>query len=390
MKFLHLGDLHLGKRVYGYSMLDDQRFALEQVVRMAAQHQADAVVIAGDIYDKTVPSGEAVSLFDWFFTQLCERNITVLAVSGNHDSGERLDFGRTLLSQQGMHLVGTLEETVASITLTDKQNCRVQFHLLPWLRPMEWREKWKLEESTQQCVMQEALKRAEWEQQARHVLIAHTFVTVGGTMPEQSDSEILPVGGVDAVDAALFDGYDYVALGHIHRPQRLGRDSVRYCGSLLKYSFSEARYPKSVPLVTLGEAGEAEITLLPLIPKHDLREIRGNLQDVISDLVRQAGDPEDYLRVILTDDEELYDPQAALRAVYPNLMRLDFDNIRTQTADAEGLQREEAAQQLTPVQLFEQFFAEQNGKQMTDWQKQQLARIGREMEDSDEADSCNG
>lgn len=390
MKFLHLGDLHLGKRVYGYSMLDDQRFALEQVVRMAAQNRVDAVVIAGDIYDKTVPSGEAVSLFDWFFTQLCERNITVLAVSGNHDSGERLDFGRTLLSQQGMHLVGTLEETVASITLTDKQNCRVQFHLLPWLRPMEWREKWKLEESTQQCVMQEALKRAEWEQQARHVLIAHTFVTVGGTMPEQSDSEILPVGGVDAVDAALFDGYDYVALGHIHRPQRLGRDSVRYCGSLLKYSFSEARYPKSVPLVTLGEAGEAEITLLPLIPKHDLREIRGNLQDVISDLVRQAGDPEDYLRVILTDDEELYDPQAALRAVYPNLMRLDFDNIRTQTADAEGLQREEAAQQLTPVQLFEQFFAEQNGKQMTDWQKQQLARIGREMEDSDEADSCNG
>lgn len=390
MKFLHLGDLHLGKRVYGYSMLADQRFVLEQIIGMAIENQVDAVVLAGDIYDKTVPSGEAVSLFDSFFTQLCERNITVLAVSGNHDSGERLDFGRTLLSQQGMHLVGTLEETVASITLTDKQNCRVQFHLLPWLRPMEWREKWKLEESTQQCVMQEALKRAEWEQQARHVLIAHTFVTVGGTMPEQSDSEILPVGGVDAVDAALFDGYDYVALGHIHRPQRLGRDSVRYCGSLLKYSFSEARYPKSVPLVTIRECGEPDITLLPLTPRRDLREVRGRLCDVTSELAQREGDPNDYLRVILTDDEELYDPQAALRAVYPNLMRLDFDNIRTQTADAEGLQREEAAQQLTPVQLFEQFFAEQNGKQMTDWQKQQLARIGREMEDSDEADSCNG
>lgn len=390
MKFLHLGDLHLGKRVYGYSMLDDQRFVLEQVIGMAIENQVDAVVLAGDIYDKTVPSGEAVSLFDSFFTQLCEQNITVLAVSGNHDSGERLDFGRTLLSQQGMHLVGTLEETVASITLTDKRNCRVQFHLLPWLRPMEWREKWKLEESTQQCVMQEALKRAEWEQQARHVLIAHTFVTVGGAMPEQSDSEILPVGGVDAVDAALFDGYDYVALGHIHRPQRLGRDSVRYCGSLLKYSFSEARYPKSVPLVTLGAAGEAEITLLPLIPKHDLRELRGNLQDVISDLARQAGDPEDYLRVILTDDEELYDPQATLRAVYPNLMRLDFDNIRTQTADSEGLQHEEAAKQLTPAELFEQFFLEQNGKAMTAWQKQQILRMGREMEENDEADSYNG
>lgn len=390
MKFLHLGDLHLGKRVYGYSMLDDQRFVLEQVIGMAIENQVDAVVLAGDIYDKTVPSGEAVSLFDSFFTQLCEQNITVLAVSGNHDSGERLDFGRTLLSQQGMNLVGTLEETVASITLTDKQNCRVQFHLLPWLRPMEWREKWKLEESTQQCVMQEALKRAKWENQARHVLVAHTFVTVGGAMPEQSDSEILPVGGVDAVDAALFDGYDYVALGHIHRPQRLGRDSVRYCGSLLKYSFSEARYPKSVPLVTLDAAGEAEIILLPLIPKHDLRELRGNLQDVISGLARQAGDPEDYLRVILTDDEELYDPQATLRAVYPNLMRLDFDNIRTQTTDSEGLQHEEAAKQLTPAELFEQFFLEQNGKAMTAWQKQQILRMGREMEENDEADSYNG
>ena len=164
MKFLHLGDLHLGKRVYGYSMLDDQRFALEQVVRMAAQHQADAVVIAGDIYDKTVPSGEAVSLFDWFFTQLCERNITVLAVSGNHDSGERLDFGKTLLSQQGMHLIGTFDGTVASVTLTDREQCRVQFHLLPWLRPMEWRETMQLEQSTQQCVMEAALARiAAWK-----------------------------------------------------------------------------------------------------------------------------------------------------------------------------------------------------------------------------------
>ncbi len=387
MKFLHLGDLHLGKRVYGYSMLDDQRFALQQVIRMATENQVDAVVLAGDIYDKTVPSGEAVSLFDWFFTQLCERAVTVLAVSGNHDSGERLDFGKKLLSQQGMHLVGTLDETVASVTLADQQGCRVQFHLLPWLRPMEWREKWNLKESTQQCVMQEALKRAAWEQDVRHVLIAHTFVTVGGMMPEQSDSEILPVGGIDAVDAALFDAYDYVALGHIHRPQRLGRDSVRYCGSLLKYSFSEARYPKSVPLVTIGQTGEAEITLLPLTPKRDLRELRGKLHDVISDLVQQAGNPNDYLRVILTDDEELYDPQATLRAVYPNLMRLDFDNIRTQTANAEGLQREEAARQLTPVQLFEQFFLEQNGKPMTAWQKQQILRIGREMEASDEADS---
>ena len=218
------------------------------------------------------------------------------------------------------------------------------------------------------------------------MLLAHAFVTAGGALPEQSESEIIPVGGLDAVDAALFDKYDYVALGHLHRAQRLGRDSVRYAGSPLKYSFSEAKYPKSVPLVTLGACGETAVELLPLKPKHEMREIRGRLADVTSDLVVHAGDPEDYLRVILTDEDELYDPQGALKEVYPNLMRLDFDNARTRAADTDGLQEEDVAQKLTPAQLFAQFFAEQNGKEMNEWQQQAVARICRRMEEADEAD----
>lgn len=386
MKFLHLSDLHLGKRVYGYSMLEDQRVILEQIVLLAKEKQVDAVLIAGDIYDKTVPPGEAVRLFDWFFTALCREQITVLAISGNHDSGERLDFGRTLLAQQGMHLAGTYDSVLEAVTLCDGDGCRVQFHLLPWLRPMELRERLQLEQSSQQCAVQAVLEQADWEEHARHVLLAHTFVTVGGELPAQSDSEIVPVGGVDAVDAALFDRYDYAALGHIHRPQRLGRDCVRYAGSPLKYSFSEAKYAKSVPLVTIHTEGEPEITLLPLVPRHDLREIRGRLEDVISETTVQAGEPEDYIRVILTDEEELYDPQGALKAVYPNLMRLDFDNSRTRTAESEGLTQEDAVQQMTTAELFAQFFAEQNGKEMTPWQTGRLLDICRRMEESNEAD----
>lgn len=385
MKFLHLSDLHLGKRVYGYSMLDDQRVILEQIIGIATQQQVDAVLIAGDIYDKTVPPAEAVQLFDWFFTTLCRQQIIVLAISGNHDSGERLNFGHMLLAKQGMHLAGTYDNVLESVTLCDSDGCQVQFHLLPWLRPIELNEQLKLEQSTQQCAIQAVLAQANWEQSARHVLLAHTFVTVGGELPVQSDSEIVPVGGVDAVDVAVFDKYDYVALGHLHRPQRLGRDSVRYAGSPLKYSFSEAKYAKSVPLVTIHTEGTPEITLMPLIPQHDLREIRGRLEDVISDFTVYEGALDDYIRVILTDEEELYDPQSALKAVYPNLMRLDFDNSRVRAADVEGLTQEDVAQQMTMAELFAQFFAEQNGKEMTAWQTEQLLEICRRMEESNEA-----
>ncbi len=383
MKFLHLGDLHLGKRVHGFSMLEDQRAVLEQVIQMAAARQVDAVVIAGDIYDKTVPPGEAVGLFDSFFTSLCREGIRVLAISGNHDSGQRLNFGQTLLADSGLTLAGTFDGAVKTVTLDDACG-GVQFALVPWLHPMELRETLSLSESTQQCAMQAALDAMPWDEGVRHVLVAHAFATVGGALPAQSDSEIIPVGGLDAVDVGLFDRFDYVALGHIHRPQRLGRDSVRYAGSPLKYSFSEARYPKSVPLVTLDADG-THVELLPLTPLHEMREVRGTLADVTSPLVVQAGDPEDYIRAILTDEDELFDAQGALKAVYPNLMRLDFDNARTRADDAPGME-EELERQPSVQELFAQFFEAQNGKPLTAWQQAVLTDIFAEMEEADETD----
>lgn len=379
MKFLHLGDLHLGKRVHGFSMLNDQKFALKQIVRMAVANRVDAVVIAGDIYDKTIPSGEAVGLFDSFFTKLCQAGICVLAVSGNHDSGERLNFGTKLLEQSGFTLVGTFDGTVKTVSMQDEYG-EVQFHLLPWIRPMEWKERLHLSECTQQCAMEQVMQTIP-QTDARQVLVAHTFVTAGGMLPEQSDSEIVPVGGLDAVDAALFERFDYTALGHLHRPQKIGRLNIRYAGSLLKYSFSEARYPKSVPLVELTDTLHVE--LLPLTPLHEMRELRGRLEDVISPLVVQAGDCADYIRVTLTNDEELFDAQSTLKAVYPNLMQLDFDNTRTRTADSIGLSDETAVQKLSVEQLFAQFFEEQNGKPMTEWQTEAIASLCSRLEEEE-------
>ena len=379
MKFLHLGDLHLGKRVHGFSMCSDQKFALEQIIQMAVTNQVDAVVIAGDIYDKTIPSGEAVGLFDSFFTKLCSAGVCVLAVSGNHDSGERLNFGTKLLEQSGFTLVGTFDGTVKTVSLSDEYG-EVKFHLLPWIRPMEWKEQLQLTKCTQQCAMEQVLKMIP-QTDTRQVLVAHTFVTAGGILPEQSDSEIVPVGGLDAVDAALFERFDYTALGHLHRPQKIGSPNIRYSGSLLKYSFSEARYPKSVPLVEMTD--HVEIQLLPLTPLHEMREIRGRLDDVTSPLVVQSGDCEDYLRVTLTNDEELFDAQSALKAVYPNLMQLDFDNTRTRTADSIGMTDETIVQRLSVEQLFAQFFEEQNGKPMTEWQIETIAALCSRLEESE-------
>lgn len=372
MKFLHLADLHIGKRVHGFSMLEDQAHLLRQICAMAKENQVDAVLIAGDIYDKTIPVCEAVGLFDSFLTSLHQSGILVLAITGNHDSPERLDFGGKLMQESGVWIVGTFRDPLPCITLSDEYG-PVHFHFLPFLKPATASAFYELTERTSQCAVQTVLHAQTVDFRERNVLLAHQFVTAGGSMPERSESEIVPVGGLDTVDAALFDGFDYVALGHIHRPQRIGRDTVRYAGSPLKYSFSEAPYPKSVPLVTLKEKGELEITLLPLVPLHEMRELRGKFAEVLSAEARQNGDPLDYLHITLTDDDELVDVFAKLQHAYPNLMRLDFDNRRTQ---AEGVTKQaESVREKSVFEQFCDFFEQVNGKPMNDQQGELLRAV---------------
>lgn len=364
MKFLHLADLHLGKRLGEFSLLEDQRFVLDQVLHAASDRAVDAVLLAGDLYDRPVPPAEAVELLDWFLTALTEKGIAVLAVSGNHDSPERLSFASSLLRRAGLYIAGEYDGAPMRVTLEDDLG-PVDFTLLPFVRPSTLTPFAGERPASTDDAAALALEAAVPDNARRNVLIAHQFVTASGAMPQVCDSEIAPIGGAEQVDAARFAGYDYVALGHLHGPQQVGQPVVRYAGSPLKYSFSEALHRKSMPLVTLGAKGEVGIELLPLAPLHDLRELRGPLA-ALTDPANVTG-PEDYLHVTLTDEEELIDAVGRLRAVYPNLMKLDFDNRRTRAPG--GATAAKQAEHRSLEELFGEFFEMMNGGPMSERQQ---------------------
>ncbi len=375
MKLLHLADLHIGKRVYEYSMLEEQKQALSQALCMAREYAVDAVLVAGDVYDKTIPSVEGVRLFDTFLTALKAEKIPVLIISGNHDSAERLSFGRHLFENADIYMSGTYEEEVQKVTLSDEHG-EADIYLLPFLKPqqMELLEGEEKPEDYTEAV-QLVLKRLEIDKTKRNVLLAHQFVGGGSREPERADSETQSVGGVDMVDYRVFDDFDYVALGHLHGAQHVGRETVRYAGSPVKYSFSEVRQVKSATLVTLGEKGhEVAIEKLPFTPVHDMREIRGTLQQLTNPELLAETDVQDYMHVTLTDEEEIYDVLGKLRSVYPNLMVLDFDNARTR-AEGVAMLAGEAVREKTTMELFREFFEKQTETQLNPTQEQLILDI---------------
>ena len=374
MKLLHLSDLHIGKRVNEFSMLEDQKYILEQILKIARETKPDAVLIAGDLYDRGVPSAEAVTLLDDFLTELAG-TATVLAASGNHDSPERLDFGSRLMRKSGVTIAGVFRGKPEFVDLADSFGT-VRVHLLPFLKPAAVSPFFPDDtvESFEDAVRL-ALDSAELIG-GRNVLVAHQFVTAGREEPLRCDSEMISVGGAENVDASVFAGFDYVALGHLHGAQRIGGDQIRYAGSPLKYSFSEARRSKSVTLVELGEPGKVEFSLLPLTPLRDLREIRGPIAGLIS-CAAESGGSEDYIRAILTDRDEIPDAAGKLRAVFPNLMRIDFE--RGSEPEEEGTTAAHGdLSRKTPLELFAEFYRDQTGEEMTEAETAVLRKAVKE------------
>ncbi|MBP3568004.1 MAG: exonuclease SbcCD subunit D [Lachnospiraceae bacterium] len=387
MKLLHLADLHIGKRVYEYSMLEEQKAALLQAFQMAKEHQVDAVLIAGDVYDKTIPTVEGVKLFDTFLTALKTKKIPAFIISGNHDSAERLSFGRHLFENAEIYMSGTYEEEILKKTLVDEFG-EVDIYLLPFLKPQqievaEGEEKPKDYTEAIRLV----LNRLNINKNNRNVLIAHQFVGGSSVEPERADSETQSVGGVDMVDYRVFEAFDYVALGHLHGAQHVGRETVRYAGSPVKYSFSEARQVKTATLITIGRksmgpmennevmaSAEIMIEKLPFTPIHDMREVRGTLAQLTSPEVLEEADPQDYMHITLTDEEDIYDVFGKLRAVYPNLMALDFDNSRTR-AEGAATMIGTAMKEKTTMELFREFFEKQAGAGLTPMQEQIMTDI---------------
>lgn len=369
MKFLHLSDLHIGKTVNGFSMLEEQRHAFGQIISYIDTEKPEAVLVAGDVYDRTVPSVEAVRLFDDFLTDLAAKEVTVIIISGNHDSPERLNYASRLLSERKLHLCGVFDGTLRSVTMPDEYG-NLRFWLLPFIKPSSVRGMFAEKEIGDYTdAINAVLESADIDYSERNILLSHQFYTSAGITPIRSESEVNPVGGLDAVDASLLSKFDYVALGHLHGSQGVG-GNVRYSGSPIKYSLSEWKQVKSATLVEIKEKHNITVSSLPLIPLRDMREIKGPLEQLLSDEVSTQGNKEDYLRVILTDEEVIIDPMGKIRSVYPNVMALDFENSRT-NIDPSGTPLDiDQLERLSPYDLFNEFFLDMSGAAMSEEQAQ--------------------
>lgn len=370
MKFLHLADLHLGKRVNGFSMLEDQAHILRQILAILDGEQPDGVLIAGDVYDKSVPSVEAVELLDGFLTELRTRGVPVLLISGNHDSPERLAFGGRVMDSCGIHISPVYDGALAPVTLHDEFG-PVHVWLLPFVKPAHvrrWFPDADIESYTD--AVAEAVAHMDIDTATRNVLVTHQFVTGGA----RSGSEELSVGGTDNVDSGVFAPFDYVALGHLHGAQHIGRETIRYAGSPLKYSFSEARQHKSVTVVTLGEKGDVQVRTAALTPLRELREIRGSYDELTArSFYEHTTYRSDYLHLILTDEQDVFDAMSRLRTIYPYLMTLDYDNARTRAAGGMSVPAE--TERRTPSELFEALYLRQNHRPMSEVQRAYIAQL---------------
>ncbi|HBB20532.1 MAG: exonuclease SbcCD subunit D [Ruminococcus sp.] len=374
MKIIHLSDLHIGKKLREMPLVEDQRHILGKILDITSQEQPDCVIIAGDIYDRSAPPAEAVAMFDDFLTSLAELGKPVMLISGNHDSPERIAFGGRIMEKRGVYFSPVYSGKVAPITLTDQYG-PVDFWLLPFIRPATVRPFFEdMQIQTYNDAVSAAVGAMELDKSRRNVIAAHQFVTGAYCC----DSEEISVGGTENVDAAIFADFDYTALGHIHNPQNIGENSaIRYCGTPLKYSFSEANRDKSVTVVELGQKGQLEVRQVPLEPLHEVRELRGSFQEIW-----QEPYSEDLLHIVLTDEEETPDALGKLRVRFPALLHLEYDNKRTRALGtvADGAQISSRA----PSELFAEFYSLRNGQELTEEQSQFVESLIKEIWEGEE------
>lgn len=368
MKLLHISDLHIGKQLHHYSMLAEQRDILAQVVAHAEKEKPDAVLIAGDIYDTPVPSAEAVAVFDEFLTNLCavEPQIAVCMIAGNHDSAKRIDFASAILEKHQVHIAGLPpvreEQFLKKVTLEDSHG-KTNIYLLPFVKPAYVRKLFEEEESlSYDTAVKKLIEREEIHPEERNILVSHQFYTMSGAEPETCDSEVRLVGGIENVDAKILEQFDYAALGHIHKCQKIGREENRYCGTLLQYSVSEAMDEKSLLMVELKDKGAAPIlTKLPLHPMRRVRKFIGGIEEILAMAAKE--NCHDFVSITLTDEVEAYHPKERLEEQYDHILEIKIDNARTRKL----LEFSEVeTERLEPYEAFMSFFKEMNGRDMTE------------------------
>lgn len=374
MKLFHLSDLHIGKRVCERSLIEDQKDIINRILNHIETQNPDAVLIAGDVYDRSLPSEEAVALFDDFLFKLSESGTSVLIVSGNHDSQERVAYGGRIMNKNGIYIAPEFnkfnyEKIMKPVVLNDEFG-KINFYLLPFVTPASVRA---AKENTQVSSYTEAVKNViddmNINRSERNILIAHQFVTGA----ETCESETFSVGGSDNIDASVFDDFDYVALGHLHGPQSVGRDTVRYSGTPLKYSFSEVKHNKSISVIDIENKGQVGISEIPLDkPLHDWKVYKGTFDEIISN-----NKNDDYVKVILTDENEIFDAVNKLREYFPNIMQLNFDNKRVKNEYDTAMLKNVTS--MTVPELFEEFYIKQQGMELNERQKKIVEDVFKEV-----------
>lgn len=365
MKFLHVSDLHLGKRLNEFSLIEDQRYILFKILNKIDESKPDAVLIAGDVYDKGIPSVEAVALFDEFLCHLAEKNLEIFIISGNHDSAERMTCGAKLMEKSRVHFSPVYDGNVTSFKMEDNFG-PVNIFLLPFIKPAIVKAVFPDEAEnieTYTDAVKCALNHMDINWNERNVLVSHQFVT--GSL--RCDSEDISVGGSDNVDASAFENFDYVALGHLHGAQKAGSDVIRYSGTPLKYSFSEVNQEKGALLVEVSEKGKINVEQIPLVPLHDLREIKGTYEELTLRKNYENTAVEDYLHITLTDEEDIPEGFGKLQVIYKNLVKLDYDNQRTRNNNE--ITGAVDVEKIKPIDLFNQFYQLQNNVELSEEQK---------------------
>jgi len=379
MKFLHISDLHIGKKLRETDFTEDQIHILNEIIDIVDDTKPDGIFIAGDIYDRSVPPANAVNIFDDFLTKLEMRNMKVFIISGNHDSPERLNFGKEIMGKSSIYIAGAFKGEMDCITLEDEYGS-INIYLLPFIKPSVVSNFSKdMNIDSYEKAVEVVIDAAKIDKTHRNILVAHQFVTNQGVEPEKSDSEILSVGGLDNIDVSVFEPFDYVALGHIHRPQKIGRETVRYCGTPLKYSFSECNHKKSVTCIEITDKNNVTVTQVPLHPMRDMRIIKDTLNNLLHDEKYISKNCEDYIQVILTDEEDIYDPIGKLRTVYRNVLILERENAKTRINENSRTSASGDVATRSPIDLFEEFYKNQNNVELNDIQRKIILDVFLEL-----------
>lgn len=376
MKILHLADLHLGKILQEQSLIEDQEYMLKEIINIIKVEKVQVLLISGDVYDRSVPPTEAVNLLDDFLKILIkDLKIKVFIISGNHDSKDRLGFGNKIFEDEGLYIESKYNGRLKKVRLEDEYG-PLNIYMLPFIKPVEVKKFFEDDlENNYDLAINKIIEKEEIDESERNIIMVHQFVTAGNVKPERTESEVLSLGGIENVDVSNFKSFDYVAIGHVHRPQKIGRDTARYAGTILKYSFSEINHNKSIPIIDIKEKGNITINLLPLKPLRDMREIKGPIEELIKEENYKEGNLEDYIKAIITNEEPVYDAIGKIKKIYPNTLKLEIQNSKTINSNTEQNINLEEVKKKSELELFSDFYKLQNNLDLNEKQKEIVKNI---------------